>query len=138
MGPDAGQKRTGVFVRGDVSKGKRKKAGVPLPPGTLARRYRFIDERISLRRETLEAFTAANLVREYDPIEALAGLKSALGQKANDKRRQEALAWAFQVWRAGSGARLEEELQKAGLYAPPLTGSLAHQKTCFEALREAA
>lgn len=116
------KKRTGVFVRGDVSKGKRKKAGVPLPPATLARRYRFIDERISLRRETLEAFTAANLVREYDPIEALAGLKSALGQKANDKRRQEALMWAFQVWRAGSGARLEEELQKAGLYVPTLSG----------------
>jgi hypothetical protein len=97
------EKWTGVFVRGDVSKGKRRKAGVPLPPATLARRYRFLDERISLRRETLEAYTAANLVREYDPIEALAGLKSALGQKANDKRRQEALAWAFQVWRAGSG-----------------------------------
>ncbi|WP_371807961.1 sacsin N-terminal ATP-binding-like domain-containing protein [Aquisalimonas sp. 2447] len=116
------EKRTGVFVRGDVSKGKRKKAGVPLPPATLARRYRFLYERISLRRETLEAFTAANLVREYDPVEALAGLKSALGREANDKRRQEALAWAFQVWRAGSGVRLEEELQKAGLYVPTLSG----------------
>jgi hypothetical protein len=56
------------------------------------------------------------------PAEALAGLKSALGQMANDKRRQEALAWAFQVWRAGSGARLEEELQKAGLHVPTLSG----------------
>ncbi len=116
------EKRTGVFLRGDVSKGNRKKAGAPLPPATLARRYRFLDERISLRRETLEAFAAANLVREYDPVEALAGLKSALGQKANDKRRQEALTWAFQVWRAGSGVRLEEELQKADLYVPTILG----------------
>lgn len=116
------EKRTGVFVRSDVPKGKRKKAGVPLPPATLARRYRFLDERISLKRETLEAFIDADLVREYDPVEALAGLKSALGKQANDKRRQEALTWAFQVWRAGSGARLEEELQKADLYVPTLSG----------------
>ncbi|MGV0819931.1 sacsin N-terminal ATP-binding-like domain-containing protein [Martelella sp. AMO21009] len=116
------EKRTGVFVRSDVPKGKRKKAGVPLPPATLARRYRFLDERIALKRETLEAFIKADLVREYDPVEALAGLKSALGKQANDTRRQEALSWAFQVWRAGSGARLEEELQKADLYVPTLSG----------------
>ena len=114
--------RTGVFVRSDVPRGKRKKAGVPLPPATLARRYRFLDERIRFRRETLEAFIDADLVREYDPVEALVGLKSALGRKANDKRRQEALVWAFQVWRAGSGTRLEEELQKANLYVPTLSG----------------
>lgn len=114
--------RTGVFVRTDVSKGKRKKAGVPLPPATLARRYRFLDERITLKRETLKAFIEADLVREYDPVEALAGLKSALGKQANDKRREEALVWAFQVWRAGSGARLEDELQKADLYVPTLSG----------------
>jgi len=115
-------KRIGVFVRNDVSKRKRKKAGVPLPPATLARRYRFLHERINLKRETLDAFIEADLVREYDPVEALAGLKSALGKQANDKRRQEALIWAFQVWRAGSGARLEEELQKADLYVPAVSG----------------
>ena len=116
------EKRTGVFVRSDVPKGKRKKAGVPLPPVTLARRYRFLDERIGLRRETLDAYIEANLVREYDPVEALAGLKSALGLKANGRRRQEALVWAFHVWRAALGARLEEELQKADLYVPTLSG----------------
>ena len=116
------EKRTGVFVRSDGPKGKRKKAGVPLPPVTLARRYRFLDERIGLRRETLDAFIEANLVREYDPVEALAGLKSALGLKANGQRRQEALVWAFHVWRAALGARLEEELQKADLYVPTLSG----------------
>lgn len=116
------EKRTGVFVRNEVPKGKRKKAGVPLPPATLARRYRFLDERITLRRETLDAFIEADLVREYDPVEALAGLKAALGRNANDRRREEALTWAFQVWRAGSGARLEEELQNADLYVPTLSG----------------
>ncbi len=116
------EKRTGVFVRNDVPKGKRKKAGIPLPPATLARRYRFLDDRIRLRPETLDAFLEASLVREYDPVDALAGLKSALGQNANDQRRQEALVWAFHVWRTASGARLEEELQKADLYVPTLSG----------------
>ena len=114
--------RTGVFVRRNGPKGKKNKGDVPLPPATLTRRFRFLHHGISLRRETLEAFIDANLVREYDPIEALAGLKSVLGKKANDKRRSEALVWAFQVWRAGSGGRLEEELGKAGLYVPTLSG----------------
>ncbi len=109
-------------MRIDVPKGRRKKSGVPLPPAPLARRYRFLDDRISLRREALDALLEADLVREYDPVEALAGLKSALGQKANNQRRQEALVWAFQVWRTASGARLEEELQKADLYVPTLSG----------------
>lgn len=137
------ERRTGVFVRSGVPKGKRKKAGVPLPPATLARRYRFLHERITLKRETLDAFIEADLVREYDPLEALAGLKSALGKQANDKRRYEALVWAFQVWRAGSGVRLEEELQKADLYVPTLSGwhqasacaSLPHGHRSGEPLR---
>ena len=113
--------QAGVFVRRDVPKDKRKKAGVPLPPATLARRYRFLDERITLKRETLDALIEAGLVREYDPVEALAGLKSALGKKANNKRRQEALLWAFQVWRASS-ARVDDELQEAELHVPTLSG----------------
>lgn len=112
---------SGVFVRRDVPKGKRKKAGVPLPPATLVRRYRFLHERINLRRETLDAFVEAGLVREFDPVEALAGLKSALGKKANQKRREEALIWAFRVWRA-AGTRTEDELQEAELYVPTLSG----------------
>ena len=113
--------RVGVYVRRDLVKGKRKKAGVPLPPATLARRYRFLDERITLKRETLDVLIETGLVREYDPVEALAGLKTALGKKANGKRRQEALHWAFRVWRAAS-SRVDDELQKADLFVPTLTG----------------
>ena len=113
--------RVGVYVRRDLAKGKRKKAGVPLPPATLARRYRFLDERMTPKRETLDVLIETGLVREYDPVEALAGLKTALGKKANGKRRQEALLWAFQVWRAAS-ARVDDELQKADLFVPTLSG----------------
>lgn len=113
--------RGSVFVRNEVPKGKRKKAGIPLPPATLARRYRFLDERVSIRSETLDAFVKAKLVRVYNPVEALSGLKSALSKNANHKRRRDALIWAFQVWRTAS-ARLEEELQNADLYVPTLSG----------------
>jgi hypothetical protein len=122
--------RAGVYVRRDMPKGKRKKAGVPLPPATLARRYRFLDERITLKRETLDALIEAGLVREYDPVEALAGLKSALGKKANSKRRQEALLWAFQVWRAAS-ARVDDELQEAELHVPTLSGWQSASRAVF-------
>ena len=113
--------RAGLYVRCDVLKGKRKKAGVPLPPATLTRRYRFLDERITLKRDTLVALIDADLTREYDPVVALAGLGQALGKKANNKRREEALTWAFNVWRSAS-AGVDDELQKAKLHVPTLSG----------------
>ena len=91
----------------DGTQRRRSPGGVPLPPRTLARRFHFLDERISLAEETFSAFRKAGLVRAYDPIEALIGLKGALGQKANENRRIEALVWAFQVWRS-AGLRVEE------------------------------
>ena len=116
-----GTTRTGVFVRSEAAKGKRTKAGVPFPPPNLARRYHFLDKSITFRPETLVAFVEADLIREYDPVEALAGLKSALGANPNDNRRQEALSWAFQVWRIERG-RIGEELRNADLRVPTRTG----------------
>ena len=63
----------------------------------------------------------ADLIREYDPVEALSGLKSALGTNANENRRKEALSWAFQVWRTAN-VHIEEELKDAELHVPTLTG----------------
>ena len=112
---------TGAYVRRGLPKGKRKKAGVPLPPATLSRRYRFLNDKITPKHETLDALIKANLLREYDPVEALAGLKSALGTKANSNRRSEALVWAFKVWGTAS-ANMDEELQEAELHVPTLSG----------------
>ena len=111
----------GVFVRGEASRRRHAKDGIPLPPATLTRRYRFLDEKIVIRRDTLNAFIEAGLVREYDPVEALAGLGSALGTKANDNRRREALTWAFSVWRT-AGEGIHEELRSARLWVPTSGG----------------
>ena len=111
----------GVFVRGETSRRRRAKDGVPLPPATLSRRYRFLDEKIVFRRDTLNAFLEAGLVREYDPLEALAWLGSALGANANDNRRREALTWAFSVWRT-AGAGIQEALRSARLRVPTASG----------------
>ena len=120
----------GVFVRTEVSKGKRAKDGVPLPPSTLTRRYRFLGEKITFRRKTLNAFIEADLVRKFDPLEALAGLKSALGNRANENRRKEALLWAFKVWRT-AGAGVKEALRSAELRVPTLTGWRPATKAVF-------
>ena len=111
----------GVYIRRDLPKGARAKTGVPLPPASLARRYRFLDERIRLKQETLHAFVKGGLIREYSPVEALAGLKAAFAKKVNPKRRQEALDWAFRVWRT-AGARVQVKLKDAGLFVPTLSG----------------
>ena len=110
-----------IFVRSEASRRRRAKDGVPLPPATLSRRYRFLDEKIVLRQDTLNAFIEAGLVREYDPLEALAGLGSALGTKANDNRRREALTWAFGVWRT-AGVGVQEALRSARLRVPTSGG----------------
>ena len=117
---DAGS-GTRVFVRSEASRRRRAKDGVPLPPATLTRRYRFLDEKIVIRRDTLNAFIKAGLVREYDPLEALVALGSALGTKANDNRRREALTWAFSVWRT-AGAGIQEALRSARLWLPTSSG----------------
>ena len=111
----------GVFVRADSSRRRRAKDGVPLPPATLTRRYRFLDETIVIRPDTLHDFIRAGLVREYDPLEALAGLGTALGTKANENRRREALTWAFSVWRT-AGAGIEDPLRSAQLRVPTYSG----------------
>ena len=113
-----------VFVRPDSMRRKRAKDGVPLPPSTLARRYRFLHEKIKLRPGTLNAFARSGLVREYDPIEALAGLGSALGTNANDNRRREALTWAFKVWRTTDVADTEvrDALRSAKLHVQTSRG----------------
>ena len=113
--------RAKVYVRRDVPTGTQKKAGVPLPPKSLARRYSFLHAKVTLKSGTLDRFIEAGLVMEYDPIEALAGLKSALVGKASVRRREEALDWAFQVWRA-SGDLVDDKLQDAGIHVPTLSG----------------
>ena len=116
-----GASGVGAFVRREGSKRRRAKDGVPLPPSSLTRRYRFLHENIVLPRQTLNAFVEAGLVREYDPVDALAGLGSALGKRANDNRRREALTWAFRVWRT-AGAGIREALLSARLWVPTASG----------------
>lgn len=111
----------GVFVRAAATGRRRPKGAAPLPPATLARRFYFVDGRISFRRETLIAFFDAGLVSEYDPVKALSGVAAALGARANDNRRCEALIWAFRVWAATSDP-IEEALRSAELRVPTLSG----------------
>ena len=82
---------------------------------TLTRRYRFIDERIKLSQQTLDAFVRAGLLRPYDPVVALSTLKSTLGKNATDSRREDASVWAYQVWRA-AGAKVDDILREADLH----------------------
>lgn len=129
-GVSSSEVQSGVYIRAVATKRKRLSAGVPLPPSTLARRYRFLDERIVPSEETVQAFVNAGLLRIYDPVEALAGLKGALGQKANDNRRREALVWAFQVWRTAE-TRLDEVLQRADLHVLTYSGWQPAERAAF-------
>lgn len=123
----------GVFVRRHVSRGDKKKdkrTGIPLPPAIVSRRYRFLDEKIVLSAATFNAFTVADLIREYDPIKALSGLNTALSNKATVRQRQDALLWAFEVWRSSSVV-VDVELKKADLHIPVQSGWCAASKAMF-------
>lgn len=111
----------GAYVRSDPARGGKKKTRAPLLPYKLARRYCFLNEKVHLQHETLEAFIKAGLVKKYDPVEALVGLKSAMGKTAKPERWEQALVWAFRAWQAAGGP-FEEELPTAGLHVPTPSG----------------
>ena len=120
-----------LFVRDESTRRRRRaKGGVPLPPAKLTRRYLFVEEKIAFKPDTLNAFVAADLVRRYDPVEALAGLGTALGKRPNDNRRREALAWAFSVSRS-AGTGIQEALRSARLQVPASSGWKPATQTAF-------
>ena len=129
-GGHGGASGASLFVRDESTRRRRIKDGVPLPPATLTRRYRFVEEKITFKPDTLNAFIDADLVRQYDPVEALAGLGYALGKRANDNRRREALTWAFRVSRS-AGTGIQEALRNAQLQAPTLSGWKPATQTAF-------
>jgi hypothetical protein len=113
--------RHSLYIRNEREIGKRKKGGIPLPPTSLTRGYCFFNEKINLTDRVVEALTEAGLVRQFDPIEALAGLGSALGNSRSDNRRIDALEWAFRVWDV-AGKSAEVAIKSADLHVPTLGG----------------
>ncbi|WP_308720753.1 ATP-binding protein [Komagataeibacter xylinus] len=110
-----------VFVRTKGGRGRRGD-GPPSPPASLKRKFRFLSDAIALTETTQHAFEQAGLIRSYDPLEVLLALKGALGPKASDLQREEALLWSFKVWRGGGGKQIEEALREADLSVPTLGG----------------
>lgn len=110
-----------VFVRVRSGKG-RGGDGPPSPPPSLARKFRFVHEGVELGEVTQRAFEKAGLLRRYDALEILGGIKGALGASPTELQRRDALTWAFKVWRAGGGKVVEDALRAAELHAPTLAG----------------
>lgn len=118
-----------VFVR--LASGRsRRNDGPPSPPPSLARKFRFLDDRISLSDTALRAFDKAGLLRRYDPLEVLGSVAGALGGSPTDLQLREALTWSFKVWGNG-GKAVEEPLRAAGLQLPVRGGWLAAPETVF-------
>ncbi|WP_260513791.1 sacsin N-terminal ATP-binding-like domain-containing protein [Serratia fonticola] len=133
-GGHTSNEHSGVFVRRSLSNGaktkEKKNKSIPLPPPLLSRRYLFLNEKITFIPATFTAFTSAELIREYDPIKALSGLKMVLRKNTTPKQREEALLWAFEVWLSSSVA-VDAELKKADLYVPVQSGWCPARKTLF-------
>ena len=128
-----------VFHRIGKDRGKRGK-GPPSPPSSLSRKFRFLKPSIAISDGSLRAFEKAGLLRRYDPLEALSGLKGALGSSPTDIQRREALLWAYRVWcNTGGGKAVEDGLRAAGFAAdlqPPArpAPALALAAAALEAL----
>ena len=59
-GKNDGTVWAGVFVRMGNRERRRNSGGAPLPPSTLTRRYRFLDERITIRQEDTERISQSS------------------------------------------------------------------------------
>ncbi|RUX03770.1 ATP-binding protein, partial [Mesorhizobium sp. M8A.F.Ca.ET.059.01.1.1] len=121
-----------VFHRIGKERGKRNQ-GPPSPPSSLSRKFRFVNQSVEISEASLRAFEKAGLLRPYDPLEALNGLKGALGSSPTDIQRREALVWAYRVWRNTGGKAVEDGLRAAGLFVPCLAGWFSATDTCLSA-----
>ncbi len=105
-----------VFARSASAPGRRGE-GPPNPPSAIARKFRFLNQGVGIPEEVIQKFEKAGLLRHYDPVEALEALKGAL-ESATENQRQEALTWAFRVWRAGGDKAVDAALRAADLRVP--------------------
>jgi anti-sigma regulatory factor (Ser/Thr protein kinase) len=105
---------TPVFVRESTGRG-RKMEGAPLPPKALASKFLIMDDAVPLSAEVVRDFVKAGLVKRYDALEVLAEISTTFGDRPAPKRREAALKWAFEVWRA-EGSRADKILAKADLH----------------------
>ena len=121
-----------VFHRIGKERGKRGE-GPPSPPSSLSRKFRFLKPSVEISDASLRAFEKAGLFRRYDPLEALNGLRGALGGSPTDIQRREALVWAYRVWRNTGGKAVEDGLRAAGLFVPCLGGWCAAGDASFSA-----
>jgi len=111
---------TPVFVRETV--GRRKKAEeAPLPPKALASKFSILDDDVPLSAEVVANFVKAGLVKRYNALEVLAEIPATFSDRAAPKRREAALKWAFEVWRA-EGSKCDKILAKANLYVETTGG----------------
>ncbi|MEP2725018.1 ATP-binding protein [Roseibium sp.] len=109
-----------VFVR--EATGKRRKSGeAPLPPKSIASKFSMLDDDVPLSPEIISEFVKAKLVRRYDALEVLAEVPASFGNRPAPKRREEALKWAFEVWRA-EGAKCEKVLDRIDLHVETTGG----------------
>lgn len=109
-----------VFVREAVGH-RRKSESAPLPPKSLASKFSILDDDIPLAHEVLADFIKAELLKPYDPVEVLASIPATFGDRPAPKRRQAALTWAFDVWRA-EGSKCEKTLAGIDLHVETAGG----------------
>ncbi|WP_322053055.1 sacsin N-terminal ATP-binding-like domain-containing protein [Paraburkholderia bannensis] len=109
-----------VFARMPGTRGRRTQ-GPPNPPSSIARKFRFLNQRVEVPEDVINKFEKAGLLRHYDPVEALGALKGAL-ESGTDNQRQEALTWAFRVWLATGDKSVETALRHADLCVPCMGG----------------
>ncbi|MBS3024446.1 sacsin N-terminal ATP-binding-like domain-containing protein [Acidiphilium multivorum] len=120
-----------VFVRQDNSVSRaRDRERAPLPPSALARGFAILDEAITFKPEVMSDFVKAGLLRRYDALQILETLPSLFADRHARAKRQTALRWAFDVWRA-EGSRSEKVLRKVDLHVETRAGWRPASSACF-------
>ncbi|MFL6846315.1 MAG: sacsin N-terminal ATP-binding-like domain-containing protein [Allosphingosinicella sp.] len=105
--------RSPVFIRDAI--GTRDKDRAPLPPSSLSSKFAILDDGIAMSPEVTSDFLKAGLLRRYDALQVLQSVQSTFGDKPAPKRREAALRWAFDVWRA-EGPKSEKILKTVDLH----------------------
>lgn len=104
-----------------------------LPPASISRRLRFLDEHLDLPENVIRNFKDNGLVSEFDAVNMLASLPSVLDPKRISSRVwADILEWVFTVWRHDP-RRAEPLLKAVPLRVPTSQAWIKPQEASFSA-----
>lgn len=118
-------------VDASVSPKKGRRASLPFPPKSIAKRMHFADPTLRWPPSVTKALVSAGLASEFNISRVIAGLGRLQGKRPMRQVAIAAIGWAFTAWKAHPTQEVEAALRLASLPVPCVGGLKKAHATYF-------